>query len=89
MPPFLLLLSSILAALLAGAAVLHLIPKLGARSLSAALCRAPGLDIVITYFTAALSTALCWRGIAGPRISREGRSAPPRSTPGLRGCERQ
>ncbi len=53
MPPFLLLLSSILAALLAGAAVLHLIPKLGARSLSAALCRAPGLDIVITYFTAA------------------------------------
>jgi hypothetical protein len=43
-----------LAALLVGAGVLHLIPRLGApgRRLSASLCRAPGLDVMITYFTA-------------------------------------
>lgn len=43
------------AAMLLGAGVLHLIPKLGqsGRSLSAALCRAPGLDWVVTYFTVA------------------------------------
>jgi hypothetical protein len=41
-------------ALLLGAGVLHLIPKLGApgRRLSESLCRAPGLDLMITYFTA-------------------------------------
>lgn len=44
----------ILGALLVGAALLHLIPRLGARgrALSDWLCRAPGLDVVITYFTA-------------------------------------
>src|SRR5215203_2500614 len=42
-------------AVLLGAGILHLIPRLGAagKSLSAALCRAPGLDLVITYFTVA------------------------------------
>lgn len=42
-------------AILVGALVLHVIPKLGGpgRSLAAWLCRAPGLDIPITYFTAA------------------------------------
>src|SRR5437762_13875189 len=42
------------AALLLGAGLLHLFPKLGApgRRASAALCRAPGLDLMITYFTA-------------------------------------
>src|SRR5262245_58450459 len=42
------------AALLLGAALLHLIPKLGApgKRLAASLCRAPGLDVMITYFTA-------------------------------------
>lgn len=41
-------------ALLALAAILHLVPKLGApgRRAAAWLCRAPGLDLVITYFTA-------------------------------------
>ncbi len=41
-------------ALVAAAAVLHLIPKLGARGrrASAWLCRAPGLDLVVAYFTA-------------------------------------
>ena len=35
------------------AGVLHLIPRLGARGrrVSDALCRAPGLDVLITYFT--------------------------------------
>src|SRR5436190_19596297 len=42
-------------ALLAGAAFLHLLPRLGApgRAISAAACRAPLLDVVITYFTVA------------------------------------
>jgi hypothetical protein len=42
-------------AILLGAGILHLIPRLGAagKSLSAALCRAPGLDVVVTYFTVA------------------------------------
>lgn len=42
------------AALLLGALALHAIPRLGApgRALSAWLCRAPGLDLMITYFTA-------------------------------------
>jgi hypothetical protein len=44
-----------LGALLAGALVLHIIPRLGSagRGLSDWLCEAPGLDLVVTYFTAA------------------------------------
>jgi len=44
-----------LGAMLAGAAALHLIPKLGqsGRRLSEWLCRAPALDLVMTYFTVA------------------------------------
>src|SRR5690348_17545214 len=44
-----------LGALLIGAGILHLIPKLGksGRAVSDALCRAPLLDLVITYFTVA------------------------------------
>ncbi len=44
-----------LAAMLIGAAVLHLIPRLGpvGRRAADALCRAPGLDVSITYFTVA------------------------------------
>ncbi|MGP1272233.1 MAG: hypothetical protein ACTS22_02765 [Phycisphaerales bacterium] len=43
------------AALLLGAGLLHLIPRLGSpgRALSAWLCRAPGLDVLIAYFTVA------------------------------------
>lgn len=41
--------------LLVGAGVLHLIPKLGSlgQSLASKLCRAPLLDLVVTYFTIA------------------------------------
>lgn len=41
------------AALLFGAVVLHAIPKFGSggKKLSAWFCRAPGLDLLITYFT--------------------------------------
>jgi hypothetical protein len=43
-----------IAALLLGTGVLHLLPRLGGfgRAVSAAFCRAPLLDIPITYFTA-------------------------------------
>ncbi|MEM8757186.1 MAG: hypothetical protein AAGF47_05315 [Planctomycetota bacterium] len=41
--------------LLVGAGLLHLIPKLGGggKSLSAWLCKAPGLDVLIAYFSVA------------------------------------
>ena len=44
---------SIVAALLLGAMVLHLIPRLGApgKKLGSAMCQAPLLDLVVTYFT--------------------------------------
>ena len=44
-----------LGAILIGAGILHLIPRLGAagRRVSEALCRAPWLDLPITYFTVA------------------------------------
>jgi hypothetical protein len=52
---FLIVSGSTLTAMLVGAGVLHAIPRLGApgRALSAALCRAPLLDLPITYFTVA------------------------------------
>lgn len=55
MPAFLHIGLTVLLALLAAAALLHAIPRLGGpgRALSEWLCRAPGLDLVITYFTAA------------------------------------
>lgn len=54
MPPFLQIALATLAAMLAGAAFVHLVPRLGpaGRALSLWLCRAPGLDLAITYFTA-------------------------------------
>jgi len=59
------------AALLAGAGLLHLIPRLGqaAKNISEALCRAPGLDVVVTYFTVApliiAGIVVGWLGFAG------------------------
>lgn len=52
---FLSTLGIVTGALLLGAGMLHLIPRLGppGRRLAAALCRAPLLDIPITFFTAA------------------------------------
>jgi hypothetical protein len=60
-----------LGAMLAMAGVLHLIPRLGSpgRSLSEALCRAPLLDLPITYFTVGPLIAgpiwAGWIGLAG------------------------
>jgi hypothetical protein len=53
--PFLLSVAFTTIAMLAGAAVLHLLPRLGAigRRASDACCRAPALDLIITYFTVA------------------------------------
>jgi hypothetical protein len=50
---FLLIAGGTTASLLAGAGVCHLIPKLGAggKRVAEAMCRAPGLDVLITYFT--------------------------------------
>jgi hypothetical protein len=58
-------------AMLLGAGVLHLVRRLGAvgRRVSDALCRAPALDLVITYFTVAPlivgPIVGGWRGLAG------------------------
>jgi len=63
-------------ALLMGTAVLHLLPCLGkaGRSLSAAACRAPLLDLVITYFTVAPQIVgliiAGWRGLIGGLIGQ-------------------
>ena len=40
-------------AMLFGAGLLHLVPRMGraGRRASESLCRAPGLDLVVTYFT--------------------------------------
>jgi hypothetical protein len=74
MPPFLLIVLATFGAMLAGAAIVHLVPRLGAagKSLSERLCRAPGLDLVITYFTAA---PLIAGPIAGARMRAAGESA--------------
>jgi hypothetical protein len=50
---FLAISSGTVAAMLIGAGICHLIPKLGTvgRRVSESFCRAPGLDGVITYFT--------------------------------------
>ncbi len=52
---FLIIIGWMVAALLAGAGFLHLVPKLGGagRRFTAWLAIAPGLDLVVTYFTAA------------------------------------
>lgn len=60
-----------LLAMLLGAGVLHLLPRLGraGKAVSAAACRAPLLDVVITYFTVAPLFAgpiyAGWIGLAG------------------------
>ena len=55
MTPLIYFTGSVSLALLAGAGVLHLLPKLGppGRALSAWLCKGIGLDLMITYFTVA------------------------------------
>jgi hypothetical protein len=57
--------------MLAGAGLLHLIPRRGptGKRISEALCVAPGLDVVVTYFTAAPlivgPIAAGWAGLLG------------------------
>ncbi|HZW10750.1 MAG TPA: hypothetical protein VFF69_12670 [Phycisphaerales bacterium] len=76
MPPFLQVAISTLAAMLAGAAFVHLLPRLGGagKAFSARLCRAPGLDLAITYFTAA---PMIVGTIAGARLGAAGGGASP------------
>ncbi len=68
---FLAVAGSVIVALLAAAALLHLIPRLGAagKRLSAALCHAPALDWVVAYFTVAPLVAgpiiAGWSGLIG------------------------
>jgi hypothetical protein len=74
--PFLTVAGSTLGAILLGAGVLHLLPRLGApgRSFSAAFCRAPLLDIPITYFTVLPlivgPIVAGWRGFAGAIVGQ-------------------
>src|SRR5436189_219886 len=62
--------------MLVGAAILHLIPRLGAagRRMSDALCRAPLLDVTMTYFTVLplLIGPLVagWIGLAGAALGQ-------------------
>ena len=71
MKPLLIVAAVTAAGMLVGAALLHLIPKLGraGKRVSAALCEAPGLDLVVTYFTVAplfIGPAVAgWRGFVG------------------------
>jgi hypothetical protein len=65
-----------LGVLMLGAGILHLIPKLGAigQRASAALCRAPWLDLPITFFTVApmiVGPILAgWRGFAAAIVAQ-------------------
>lgn len=71
MKPLLFVAAATAAGILLGAALLHLIPKLGpsGKRVSAWFCRAPGLDLLVTYFTVAplfVGPILAgWRGFAG------------------------
>ncbi len=49
--PFVTTVASTAAAILAGAGVCHAVPRVAGRRVADAFCRAPGLDVLITYFT--------------------------------------
>ena len=76
MKPFLLIAAFTALAMVLGAVLLHLIPRLGGvgRRVSDALCRAPGLDLLITYFTVAplfVGPAVAgWRGFVGAVVGQ-------------------
>jgi hypothetical protein len=67
---------AVIIALLAGAIVLHLIPRMGSMGagVSAALCRAPLLDWIIIYFTILPlivgPVVFGWRGLIGAIIGQ-------------------
>src|SRR2546430_13729584 len=69
--PLLLIAAATLVGIAAFAGLLHLIPRLGAAGtrISAWLCRAPGLDLIVSFFTWVPPTVLGilygWRGVAG------------------------
>src|SRR2546430_16377299 len=75
--PLLLIAAATLVGIAAFAGLLHLIPRLGAAGtrISAWLCRAPGLDLIVSFFTWVPPTVLGilygWRGVAGG-VLREG-----------------
>ncbi|TMC67427.1 MAG: hypothetical protein E6J18_16060, partial [Chloroflexi bacterium] len=58
------------------AGLLHLIPRLGAAGtrISAWLCRAPGLDLVVSLFTwfppTVLGIVFGWRGVVGAIVGQ-------------------
>src|SRR2546422_6803618 len=74
--PLLLIAAATLVGIAAFAGLLHLIPRLGAAGtrISAWLCRAPGLDLVVSLFTWVPPTVLGilygWRGVAGAIIGQ-------------------
>src|SRR2546426_6599477 len=71
MIPLLLIAASTLVGIAGFAGLLHLIPRLGAAGtgIGAWLCRAPGLDLVVSLFTwippTVLGIVLGWRGVVG------------------------
>src|SRR2546428_14176417 len=74
MMTLLLIAASTLIGIAGFAGLLHLIPRLGAAGtrISAWLCRAPGLDLIVSLFTWVPPTVLGilygWRGVAGAVI---------------------
>ena len=74
--PFYQIAAATTGAMLAGSGVLHLLPRLGevGRRASSALCRAPALDVVITYFTVApliVGPSIAgWRGLGGAVVGQ-------------------
>ncbi len=75
LPPSLWILGVTLVALLAGAAALHVLGRIGLSGVSSWLCRAPGLDLVILYFTVLPLIAGPIVGVQSARANTDG-SAP-------------
>src|SRR5437762_12348666 len=80
--PLLLIAAATLVGVAGFAGLLHLVPRLGAAGtrISAWLCRAPGLDLIVSLFTWVPPTVLGilygWRGVAGANLGQ---------VPGIRG----
>src|SRR5438876_9510278 len=74
--PLLLIAASTLVGIAGFAGLLHLIPRLGAAGtrIGAWLCRAPGLDLVVSLFTwippTVLGIVFGWRGVVGAIIGQ-------------------
>src|SRR2546422_7249939 len=74
--PMLLIATSTLVGIAGFAGLLQLIPRLGAAGtrIAAWLCRAPGLDLVVSLFTwippTVLGIVFGWRGVAGGGLGR-------------------